>query len=142
MAALNVKGVMEKGSNLKRLFGTHAIIEVCGKQSHFNEKELVGLMTSAANAAGATILKSEAHDFGEGSGDTAVLLLAESHITVHTWPEHDYAAFDIFMCCSETQVMKAANVITDADRDGVYDISIIKRKKPQSVSKPKELANA
>jgi len=38
------------------------------------------------------------HNFGEGSGVTGVVLLAESHISIHTWPELKYAAVDIFMC--------------------------------------------
>ena len=41
-----------------------------------------------------------------------MLLLAESHITVHTWPEHDYAAFDIFMC-GVCDPQKAGETIVD-----------------------------
>ena len=38
------------------------------------------------------------HSFGEGGGVTGVVLLAESHISIHTWPEINFAAIDVFMC--------------------------------------------
>ncbi|ALM87104.1 adenosylmethionine decarboxylase [Bordetella sp. N] len=56
------------------------------------------LLTGAALAAGAHVLGAHFHHFGGGEGVTGVVLLSESHITVHTWPEHAYAALDIFMC--------------------------------------------
>jgi S-adenosylmethionine decarboxylase len=56
------------------------------------------LLTAAALAAGAQVLGAHFHHFGGGEGVTGVVLLSESHITIHTWPEHDYAALDIFMC--------------------------------------------
>jgi S-adenosylmethionine decarboxylase len=52
----------------------------------------------AAAAAGARVLHSHFHGFGEGMGVTGVVLLAESHISIHTWPEDGFAAVDIFMC--------------------------------------------
>ena len=55
-------------------------------------------LIEAAKAANATILHSHVHHFGEASGVSGVVVLAESHISVHTWPEHQYAAFDVFMC--------------------------------------------
>lgn len=78
--------------------GQHIIIECEGRHAHLSEREMESLLKRAARNAGATILSSHFHRFGIGKGLTGVLLLAESHITVHTWPEHDYAAFDIFMC--------------------------------------------
>jgi S-adenosylmethionine decarboxylase len=56
------------------------------------------LLRGAAHAAGATILHSHFHSFGPQQGVTGVLLLAESHISIHTWPECGFAAADIFMC--------------------------------------------
>ena len=52
----------------------------------------------AARLAGATILRSDVHAFGPGQGVAGVVLLAESHLTFHTWPEHGFAAIDAFMC--------------------------------------------
>ncbi|OZI32511.1 adenosylmethionine decarboxylase [Bordetella genomosp. 10] len=56
------------------------------------------LLAGAARAAGARVLGTHFHHFGGGAGVTGVVLLSESHITIHTWPEHGYAALDIFMC--------------------------------------------
>ena len=55
-------------------------------------------LTQAAQIAGATLLHIHLHTFADGGGITGVALLAESHISVHTWPELNYAAFDVFMC--------------------------------------------
>jgi S-adenosylmethionine decarboxylase len=52
----------------------------------------------AASSCGATLLDVRLHSFGEGAGITGVALLAESHISIHTWPEAAYAAVDVFMC--------------------------------------------
>ena len=60
------------------------------------------LLRSAATTAGATILHSHFHSFGPQQGVTGVLLLAESHISIHTWPEFGFAAADIFMCGDAT----------------------------------------
>ena len=51
-----------------------------------------------AEIAGATVLNQQWHHFGEGYGITGVVMLAESHMSIHTWPEHGYAAIDVFMC--------------------------------------------
>lgn len=61
---------------------------------------LDALLRKAALGAGARILHSHFHSFGEGAGITGVVLLAESHISIHTWPEVGFAAVDIFMCGS------------------------------------------
>jgi len=55
-------------------------------------------LREGAIAAGATILHGHFHHFTPNGGVSGVLVLAESHISIHTWPERDYAAIDIFMC--------------------------------------------
>lgn len=55
-------------------------------------------LLDAAIAAGARILSSHFHSFDSSQGVTGVVVLAESHISIHTWPEHGFAAVDIFMC--------------------------------------------
>lgn len=93
--------------------GQHAILEVIGPISAESGDALLGLMKRAALAAGAHIINAHAHGFGEGFGYTGVLILAESHISFHTWPEHNYAALDIFMC-GEAKVQKAINIIQNS----------------------------
>ena len=57
-----------------------------------------GLMREAAEAARARVLAGHFHVFGGEGGVTGVLLLAESHLSIHTWPEIGLAAVDAFMC--------------------------------------------
>ncbi|QBC44007.1 adenosylmethionine decarboxylase [Iodobacter fluviatilis] len=56
------------------------------------------ILRSGAEAGNATVLAGHFHHFGLELGVTGVLLLMESHLSIHTWPEHGYAAVDIFMC--------------------------------------------
>ena len=52
----------------------------------------------AVEECGATLLHIHMHHFTPNGGISGVAVLAESHMSVHTWPERDYAAFDVFMC--------------------------------------------
>ena len=56
------------------------------------------ILIDGAKKSGATVLSNHFHHFGEGYGLTGVIVLAESHISIHTWPEKNYAAIDVFMC--------------------------------------------
>lgn len=87
-------------SRLYEAAGTHLLADFHGVEPDrlACAQTLERQLRAAALAAGATILSSHFHRFGEGQGVTGVLLLAESHMTVHTWPEHGFAAVDIFMC--------------------------------------------
>lgn len=75
--------------------------------------DIDALLRSAALAAGARILHSHFHSFGPAMGVTGVLLLAESHISIHTWPEYGFAAADIFMC-GDAQPRLALDIIERA----------------------------
>ncbi|RJG04460.1 adenosylmethionine decarboxylase [Noviherbaspirillum sedimenti] len=80
--------------------GTHLIADLHGiaREKLCDGAALDRLMRQAAESAGATIVYSHFHAFGAGQGVTGVVLLAESHISIHTWPEIGFAALDIFMC--------------------------------------------
>ncbi len=77
--------------------GRHYIIDFWGAKFLENADVLESALKDAANIAGAVLLHIHLHRFSSG-GITGVALLAESHISVHTWPEKNYAAFDVFMC--------------------------------------------
>ncbi|MEE8057685.1 MAG: adenosylmethionine decarboxylase [Pseudomonadales bacterium] len=94
------------------IMGQHLLIECRGQHAMLDSDGLKALMTRAAAAGGATVLVHHFHEFGGHGGITGVLVLAESHITVHTWPEYQYAAFDIFMC-GDAQPMQAASIIAN-----------------------------
>ncbi|MCY4013315.1 MAG: adenosylmethionine decarboxylase [Gammaproteobacteria bacterium] len=89
--------------------GRHVIIECFGGQADFDAATMEALLRQAAAAGGACVLSCHMHRFGADSGVTGVALLAQSHITVHTWPERNYAAFDVFMCgdCDADQAAEA-----------------------------------
>ncbi len=112
--------------------GKHVILECAGSQAHLNINEMKDLMSQAALKAGATIITSKFHHFGEGHGITGVLVLAESHITVHTWPESNYAAFDFFMC-GHCDPEIAAQIVIDHDKTSHCDLKTLNRQRPGAV---------
>ena len=109
--------------------GRHLLIECFGAHSNLDANALETLLKDSATAGGATVLSCHLHGFGKGRGVTGVALLAESHITVHTWPERGYAAFDVFMC-GNCEAMRAAKVIEAAVPGAVVDIHTVDRPSP------------
>ena len=80
--------------------GNHGLLDLygCNEAILKDEGRLKTALAAAAQAAEATILTEHFHTFGGAGGVTGVLLLAESHISIHTWPEHHFAAIDAFIC--------------------------------------------
>lgn len=81
-----------------RFAGTHLIIDLWDATNLADVGHVDAVLREAALATGATILHGHFHHFGPGCGVSGVLVLAESHVSIHTWPERDYAALDIFVC--------------------------------------------
>ena len=106
--------------------GQHLLIECFGAHADLDANALEGLLRDSAEAGGATVLSCHLHRFGQGRGVTGVALLAESHITVHTWPERRYAAFDVFMC-GNCEAVRAAQVIERAVPGATIDIHAVDR---------------
>ncbi len=80
--------------------GSHLIIDFWEAEGLNNKDRIELAMRDAVERAGATLLHIHLHTFEPGGGISGVAVLAESHISVHTWPERGYAAFDVFMCGS------------------------------------------
>lgn len=80
--------------------GRHLLADLSGVDAGLlmEPQRIEQILLRAAQVAGATAIFSKFHHFGEGQGVTGVLLLRESHISIHTWPEHGFAAVDAFMC--------------------------------------------
>ena len=95
--------------------GTHLLADLSGVAPALLTScaRIDALLRTAAQAAGARILHSHFHAFGPGLGVTGVVLLAESHISIHTWPEQEFAAVDIFMC-GAAQPQRALDVLRGA----------------------------
>ena len=78
--------------------GTHLLADLFECDHLADEARIEAALRASVAASGATLLGLHVHGFGEGQGVTGVALLAESHISIHTWPERDYAAVDMFLC--------------------------------------------
>jgi S-adenosylmethionine decarboxylase len=78
--------------------GSHLIVDFWEAEGLDNKDGIEQAMRDAVDAAGATLLHIHLHTFTPSGGVSGVAVLAESHISVHTWPERGYAAFDVFMC--------------------------------------------
>ena len=82
----------------QRYAGGHVLLDFWGARNLTDATLIERALRDGAAAANATILHGHFHQFGENGGISGVLVLAESHISIHTWPEADFAAIDIFMC--------------------------------------------
>jgi S-adenosylmethionine decarboxylase len=84
-------------------------------------------LREAAAAARATLIDLRLHAFGPGQGITGVAILAESHISIHSWPEHSYAAVDIFVCGDRCDPDAALAVLGDVLGAGARQVRSIDR---------------
>lgn len=92
--------------------GTHLIIEVIGGKRLDCIETIEAAFRDCVDACKATLLHIHLHRFSP-QGVSGVAVLAESHISVHTWPEAEYAAFDVFMC-GEAEPWKAVDILRNA----------------------------
>ncbi len=78
--------------------GTHLIVDLWGASRLDDLEHVEEALRQAVAAANATLLHVHLHHFTPNGGISGVAVLAESHISIHTWPERSYAALDVFMC--------------------------------------------
>jgi len=97
-----------------KALGKHLLLELndCDPKLLNDISFIKETMLVAAKAAGATVLGESFHQFSP-QGVSGVLIIAESHLTIHTWPEHGYAGADIFTCGTRVKPEKAAEVIIE-----------------------------
>jgi S-adenosylmethionine decarboxylase len=81
-----------------RFAGKHLIIDLFGAKRLDDLKLIEKTLKRCVEVAGATLLHIHLHHFTPNGGVSGVAVLSESHISVHSWPEANYAAFDVFMC--------------------------------------------
>lgn len=82
----------------KTFAGTHLIIDLWDAKDINSLEKIEAALRESVRVAKATLLHIHLHHFTPNGGVSGVAVLAESHISVHTWPERGYAAFDVFMC--------------------------------------------
>ncbi len=99
-------------ANSSENIGRHCILELyqCDQAKLNDEAFIRTTITLSAKIAGATLINLVTHSF-KPQGVTGLALLAESHISIHTWPEIGYAAIDVFTCGDHTMPEKACKVL-------------------------------
>jgi len=113
----------------------HCILELyqCDSARLDDEAFLRTAITAAAKRAGATLLNLITHHF-DPQGVTGLALLAESHISIHTWPESGYAAVDVFTCGDHTMPEKACQVLADELQAGHQKLTSFRRETPSALA--------
>lgn len=108
--------------------GVHCILEMyrCAPALLNDAEFIADAVETAAQRANSTLLRFQMHQF-EPHGVTAIALLAESHLTIHTWPERGYAAVDIFTCGEHTDPQLACQYLVEAFEAGDHILSVLPR---------------
>ena len=106
--------------------GKHIIVDLW--RSSFDNKinTLKKMIKEAVKLSRAKIINIHMHRFGKEQGISGLAVLAESHISVHTWPEREYIAFDIFMC-GDTNPEIATKYLIKILKPKANKVKIIKR---------------
>ncbi len=94
--------------------GTHLLVELreCNAKILGNLKEVQAALINAAKIAEATIVEVAFHEFNP-FGISGMVIIAESHLSIHTWPEYKYAAVDIFTCGNTIKPEKAVSYLIE-----------------------------
>jgi len=97
------------------------------------------VLTEASNKARSTLLNLKLHLF-EPQGITGFALLAQSHISFHSWPETGYVAVDIYTCGQDTDPVEAVSYIIDQFQAERYSVNTLSRYSPGSLVNVSNLA--
>lgn len=106
--------------------GNHLIVDLWGIVLHRNGDQIKKMFIESCEDAGATVLFSHFHLFGEDCGTTGVIVLAESHLSWHHYPETNMLCLDIFMC-GTADPRKALPKILDYWQPTHIDMKVHKR---------------
>ncbi|MCF6775275.1 adenosylmethionine decarboxylase [Thiotrichales bacterium 19X7-9] len=109
-----------------RFAGYHLIIDFWGASQLDDLSLMESALRKAVDTAKATLLHIHLHHFSPNGGISGVAVLAESHISVHTWPEFGFAAFDVFMC-GDAKPHKTIEILRQAFKPEEMKINEFKR---------------
>ena len=114
----------------------HLLLELykCDCQKLNDESFLRCILNRASKLANATVLNLISNKF-EPQGVTAIALLAESHISIHTWPESNYSAVDIFTCGQNMRPELASQYLIESLMAKEHSLRVIERNPPAAVPK-------
>ncbi len=96
-----------------RFAGTHLIVDLFGARRLDDIQHIKRTLERCVDVAGATLLHIHLHHFTPNGGVSGVAVLAESHISIHSWPEANYAALDVFMC-GDAKPQNCVDVLREA----------------------------
>ncbi len=111
-----------------KILGRHLIVELadCDRAILDDVAAMEQHLTEAARLSGATIVQSVFHRYNP-QGVSGVVVIAESHVSLHTWPEYGYAAIDFFTCGDRVDPYKALDYLREKLRAGSAQIRELKR---------------
>ena len=111
-----------------KILGRHLIVEYseCNSDVLNNLELLEQYMNESVRKAGATIVSSKFHNYNP-QGVSGVVVIAESHISIHTWPEYGYAAVDFFTCGDSVDPFKAFEYMKEMIESKIADVKELKR---------------
>jgi S-adenosylmethionine decarboxylase len=115
-----------------RCAGAHLIVDLYDAHRLDDVDHIEATLRRCVEAAGATLLHIHLHHFEPNGGISGVAVLAESHISIHSWPERNYAALDVFMC-GNAQPDKCIPVLRQAFNPGRLAVSELLRGKSASL---------
>jgi len=120
-----------------KALGRHILVEYydCNPQVLNNQQAIEQHMVNAAIATGSTVVNSSFHHFSP-QGVSGVVVIAESHLAIHTWPEYNYAAVDLFTCGDTVNPWEAYEYLREkleAKRGDTQEIARGLLKLPQGV---------
>lgn len=120
--------IVRRLKKLKRVLGIHTIIEFygCSSTAISDSRKVEQAFLEAARLSKAHIVDSNFHYFTP-HGVSGVVIIAESHFSVHTWPEFKYAAIDFFSCSSSIDIDIATDYLKKVFLPKDVKISVIKR---------------
>jgi len=111
-----------------KVLGKHTIVEFydCNPKQLADLALLERALAVAAESTGASVIKSTFHEFSP-HGVTGVVIIAESHLSIHTWPEYNYAAVDIFTCGTVMDNHQAIKYLKQVLEAGFHSVIELKR---------------
>lgn len=120
------------GDKLEQTFGWHYIIEFsCCNPTKISKKDIVeNALIEAVDICGATYVSHHMHQFSP-KGVSGVVLIAESHFSIHTWPESNYVAMDIFTCGPAMHPEAAIRLLTQAFEADDVETRVLERGLPE-----------
>ncbi|MEW6605967.1 MAG: adenosylmethionine decarboxylase [bacterium] len=111
-----------------KTLGQHLLVELfeCNRKILDDEKMMEEILIQSAIIGGATVMKHLSHKYSP-QGVSAIVIIAESHLSIHTWPEYGYAGCDIFACANSLKMEKALDYIVSQVEPTNFTLLEIKR---------------